>query len=169
MTGSGPKSRDSCFVLQVATAVPQMVQQSGAALKGLGAGLTRSHMETSKRAQQWLGALKQNARKQAAVSQETLKVRITMLQPAHPPSPQNSAIHCKDTLHAHRGMPPCSQHLCIKKIPNSVKHPNLSVLKVHATQTCVARQDSHGNNMHAWCIPQQQIVIAHLPYSVGGG
>ena len=114
VTGSGPKSRDSCLVLQVATAVPQLAQQSGAAVKGLGAGLTRSHMETSERAQQWLVALKQNARKQAAVSQETLKVRITMLQPAHPPSQQSSATHCKDLLHAHRGMPPSSQHLCVK-------------------------------------------------------
>ena len=94
VTGSGPKSRCSCLVLQVATAVPQLAQQSSAAVKGLGAGLKRSHMETSERAQQWLGASKQSAHKQATVSQETLKVRITMLRPAHPPSQQNSATHC---------------------------------------------------------------------------
>ena len=50
-------------------------------MRGLGAGLNRSQEEGSERARLWLMAVEEDMRKQAAVSQETLKVG---------PSPSNT-------------------------------------------------------------------------------
>ena len=63
-----------CAVHLITRRDMQVVQRSSGAVRGLGAGLTRSRAEASERARMWLNSLEQDARKQAAVSQESLKV-----------------------------------------------------------------------------------------------
>lgn len=62
----------------------QVAQRGSAAVRGLGAGLSRSQEEGSERARLWLNDVEEDMRKQAAVSQETLKVG---------PSPSNTWSH----------------------------------------------------------------------------
>ncbi len=50
-------------------------------MKGLSAGLSRSQEEGSERARLWLNAVEEDMRKQAAVSQETLKVGSSPAMP----------------------------------------------------------------------------------------
>ncbi|CAL5223266.1 g5752 [Coccomyxa viridis] len=64
----------------VAQVTAQVAQRGSAAVRGLGAGLNRSQEEGSERARLWLMAVEEDMRKQAAVSQETLKEWPDMVQ-----------------------------------------------------------------------------------------
>ena len=57
-------------------AVPRLAQQSSAEVRGLGAGLARSQDQAATQARQWLDGVLEDGRKQAAISQSSLKVQV---------------------------------------------------------------------------------------------
>ena len=77
--------------LQVVPTIPRLVQEGSANANGLGLGLGRSRTQAAGRAQEWLSTFLEDGRRQARVSQGSLRVN----------SPPPCAINILFPLYVH--------------------------------------------------------------------